>query len=131
MSPAQEIAFLLAIEGFGVVGAMSGWSISISGEPAEPATAITIYDTGGQAPETDEMDVLRPTFQVRVRGPKYSDAYEKQKAVRKFLTKHAPVVIATVQCIQFVMTSEIMSLGRDDNDRHVLTANYEAIRLDA
>lgn len=140
MSPAFLIAKYLAANGVGLFpnpgGAPIGagpWEIAFSREPASPDMAVTIYDTGGSEPDTDALDLLNPTFQVRVRGPKtaqgYADAYAKQEVIRDLLILPAPVVQGTAHFIGIAMTSDILSIGRDDNDRHLLTANYRAIKL--
>jgi hypothetical protein len=127
-SPAHDLALHLAGLGIGTFGADSGWSINVSTEPAEPDTVITLYDTGGDEPDTDELDLLRPTFQVRVRGDDYPVVYSKQEAIRDALILPGRIETADSVFLGIFMTSDILAIGRDDNDRHLLTANYRSIR---
>lgn len=133
MSPAHLIALYLAASGVGTFGGEAGWSINVSREPVKPFTAITLYDTGGDGPDTDELDWLRPTFQVRVRGTDYPDAYAKQEEIRDLLALPQPITVTHLgkeyEFIGVVMQSDILAIGRDDNDRHLLTANYRAIKV--
>jgi len=122
-SPALSIAQYLAAQGFGVFAAESGWSIHVASEPEKPDTCITVYDTGGEEPDTDQLD-RRPTFQVRVRGPNYQDAYAKISSILDFLM-HAPAVTLNgTRYAAFAPTSDVASIGKDDNNRHVLTVNF-------
>jgi hypothetical protein len=130
MSPAHLIALYLAAQGAGVFAADTGWSINAGGEPPSPDTAITIYDTGGASPDTDEQDLLRPAFQVRVRAASYPAAYAKQEAIRDLLIlPQGDLVQGTARFIGVFATSDILAIGRDETDRYLLTANYQAIKL--
>ena len=52
-SPAYSVARYLEANGFGVFGAPAGWSINVAAEPEAPDAAITVYDTGGEATDTE------------------------------------------------------------------------------
>jgi len=129
LSPAHLLALYLAANGQGTFGGSSKWSINVSREPVAPAEAVTLYDTGGDGPDTDELDLLNSTFQVRVRSGNYAEAYAKQEAIRDLLILPAPIVQGTAEFIGIVMTSDILAIGRDENDRHILTANYRATKV--
>jgi hypothetical protein len=122
-SPAYSVAQHLAANGFGVFAASSGWSINAGSEPATPDTAITVFDTGGEEPDTDQRD-RRPTLQVRVRGPSYDDAYTKIDDIAYFLANARPVVLDGTRFVGFSITSDIAGLGKDDNNRHQFTVNF-------
>ena len=40
---------------------------AVGTEASSPDTTVTLYDTGGEGPDTDELDIERQTIQVRVR----------------------------------------------------------------
>ncbi len=126
-SPAVDLAKYIAARGVGTWAADSGWSINVASEPASPETAITFYDTSGGEPDTDELDVFRPSFQVRVRSSNYQDAYAKQVAIRDLLI-YDPIETDDYLFSLIVMTSDILPLGRDANNRHLLVANYRSRR---
>lgn len=128
ISPADDIARKLAALSVGTLGGAAKWSISINTEPLSPAEAITVYDTGGGEPDTDEQDLFNPTFQVRVRTPSFPEAYAKQEAIRDLLILSDPLVTTTSTFVGIAMSSDILSLGKDDGNRFILVANYRAIR---
>lgn len=127
-SPAHDLALFLAAQGVGQFGSQSIWSINVSREPASPDGTITLYDTGGEGPDTDELDLLRGTIQVRVRSLDFPAAYTKHEEIRDLLILSQPINTGESIFIGIFMTSDILSVGRDDNDRHILTANYRALR---
>lgn len=124
-SPAYDIAQYLASQGVGVFGGSSAWSINVSREPASPDDCITLYDTGGAGLDTDDRDIDRVSFQVRVRSFDYLSARAMQVAIRDLLLID-PGVAAGGNLYTISQESNIMHIGRDENDRQILTANYLA-----
>lgn len=130
MSVAHHIALYLASQSVGIFGGNSGWSINVSREPTSPNDAITVYDTGGAGPDTDELDIGQNTFQVRVRSASYTSAYSKQKQIQALLLSTSGIVSSGVRYLVNVET-DVLHIGRDDNDRQILTANYRALSQSA
>lgn len=127
-SPADDLAGFLESKGIGSRRATAGWNISVGTEPAAPTTAVTLYDTGGGAPDTGELDVFNPTVQVRVRGNSYPEAYAKANDVMKALIL-APVMTLNGSRYAFIVAeTDILSLGKDENDKDIFTANFRAMR---
>lgn len=127
-SPSHDLALYLDSLGIGTFAGTVGWSINVSREPVAPVDAITIYDTGGLEADTDELDLMQPTFQVRVRSLNFPNAYAKHEAIRDALILPGRLVTADSAYVAVNMNTDIIDLGRDDNDRHILVANYRAIR---
>ena len=127
-SPAHDLALYLETQSVGTFGGSSGWSINVSREPELPDTAITLYDTGGPGPTDDDQDQWESTVQVRVRSRDYAAAFAKHEAIRDLFVLPAPIIGETTRFSGITMTSDILALGRDDNDRHLLTANYQVLR---
>lgn len=127
-SPAHDLALYLQAQGVGTFGGANAWSISVGREPVSPPEAVTLYDTGGAEPDTDELSDKLPTFQVRVRGPAFPAVYAKQEAIRDLLIMPEPIVTATSRFVGIQMSSDIIDIGRDDGDRFILVANYRARR---
>lgn len=128
-SPAYELAQYLVGHGVGAFAADAGWSIAVSIEPARPDTTITLYDEAGEGPDTDELDIQRDGVRIRVRSPKgdaFLEAYAKHEEIRDLLIEDAPIVTGNSYFIGVKMTSGIAGQGKDDNERHVLVAFYEA-----
>lgn len=128
MSAAYDIARHIGVQGLGQWAATSGWGIYCAEEPAAPDSVITVYDTGGRDPLLYGEDVRQPTIQVRVRSHSYLDAYAKHRAIADAMHQIFGRVIDTHFYVGVWMTGDIISLGRDGNDRYRLTANYQITR---
>lgn len=122
-SPAYSVAQLLESEGLGTIAGNAGWSIAVAAEPASPDTTITVYDTGGIEPDTDQLD-RRPSFQVRVRAHNYIAASDKINEVIDALHAQSGVELNGTRFSSFEMLSDVVSLGKDDNERFILTVNF-------
>lgn len=123
-SPAHDLAVYLASRG---IGTFPG-TISVHAEPADPPDVITLYDTGGSEPDTDELDLMRPTFQVRVRTLDPVAGYQTQETIRNLLMLQGRIVTQDSVFVMITPSSDIANLGRDDNNRFLTTLNYNAIR---
>jgi hypothetical protein len=122
-SPAYELALRLEALGVGVFGT----SIHVGTEPEAPDECVTLYDTGGLEPDTDEMDIRRPTIMVKVRSLSYLTAYQRQEQI-KALFFATPFLTATSRFSAVILASDFISVGQDDNKRHAFTANYRCMR---
>lgn len=127
-SPAHQIALKIAAAGHGTFAGNSGWSVSVGTAPDSPDDTITVYDTGGNGPDTDELDLLNPFFQVRVRAFEYADAYTKQESIQSTLKAIASEVLDTHRWVFVNVSSDIAHIGNDDSDRVLLVCNYQAMR---
>lgn len=122
-SVADAIAGLLEQEDF-----TQSWRIAVSEEPAEPNNTITVYDTGGNPPIQTDVNLREPTIQVRVRGGHYPTAIEMQNKIHGFLSvDNVGHITSGMRIVGVWLQSDIMSIGRDDNNRHITTANYRVI----
>jgi len=136
-SPAVELAQYVADELGYVFGGNSDWSFHATREPAEPANVVTFYDTDGRDPLViDGAEILQPAIQVRARSFDYLEAYEVQKAVYDVLQQPGLAEldtdlareIGTGRYIGINLAGDIIAIGRDDNDRQLVVANYTLIR---
>lgn len=123
-SPAHDIAAYLADQGVGALLGASQWAINFNGEQASPADTITVYDTGGGSPDTDELDIDQVAFQVRVRATNATDGWVKHRQVRDFLIFSQPLVCDTSVFSLIVQVSDFGTIGTDQSGRHIMTANY-------
>lgn len=122
-SPAYDIAMLLQSEGVGSFGSSSGWSIAVGSEPMSPHTTITLYDTGGLEPDTEQLD-RRPSFQIRVRGHDYLAARSKMEEAIGILQAKTGVTLNGTRYLSFELQSDVVCLGKDDSERFLFTANF-------
>lgn len=129
-STAHDIALYLEAQGFGTFAGTTSWAINVSREPNSPDDAITVYDTGGGEALPD-ITLYEPTIQVRVRSQSYTDAYAKAEAIRDLLILPTTRTLGASSDTFYIgiwLQSDILSIGRDDNDRHLLTTNYRIQR---
>lgn len=86
MMPSGHIKDLLVTAGVGVFASQSDWGIYLGVQPDKPGRCITIYDSGGNAPEPSLL-LSYPSVQVRVRGNvgDYLVAGDKIRAVQNAL----------------------------------------------
>lgn len=140
-TPAVELAQYIAAAGIGAgpFGGDGAWSVHVSREPLAPDDVVTVYDTGGaDAVVVDAgADMRRPSIQVRVRGTDYLEAAELLGAIRDLLVQPEGAALAagaleraigTHWYVSIGLVGDIVSLGRDDNDRQRLVANFAIIR---
>lgn len=132
--PSADIKDLLVTAGIGVFAGTSStaYSINISQEPPFPTvphTAITIYDTGGTAPNARFL-LDHPTVQIRIRGNPndYQAAYLKALDVKDALLGIPQSTVNGVRYVGIWQDSDLISLGNDDNDRPIIVANFRIVR---
>jgi hypothetical protein len=124
-SPAKDIADKLQALVIGTFGT----NIFVSEEPKNPNDCVTIYDTGGSGDAAfADIELYQPTIQVRVRNKTYPLAYAKQEQIRDALIIPITFTINSAVYLGIWLQSDIISLGRDDNNRYILTANYRIER---
>lgn len=127
-SPAHDTAlFLVAASVAGGFGAGSwSWPVFVGREPLVPDNVITAYDTGGGPAIL--YDLREPTVQVRVRANSYALGWEKANAAFSALV--TPVTPATTDgvTLQWSATSDVLYLGRNDDDDPLFTCNFQLLR---
>lgn len=126
----------VGVGGFpGTTGATgTGWTIFKGFSPPSPHRQITLYETGGFAPE-EMTDLDRPGFQVVVRGSRdidvaaaYSSARTKLDSIFTTLHGLATQTINSRYYPVMFAQGDALSLGKDENDRPMLAQNYFAVR---
>lgn len=129
-SPAHDVATHLNALGLGGFPATGSWPIYVNAEPATPDQTITVYDTGGNGPEDGDQDVIEAPFQIRVRvvNTAAAAAYTKLAAIRTALLAARGYAGDGVVHSFYVMETDVISLGTDENNRHIRVANYRVHR---
>lgn len=126
-----DIARWLAGQGdLGPLDGSSDWSVHHVAEPDRPDNVVTVLDTMGAEPDTDEMDIFRPTFQVRGRGLIYPEVHRRMETIRDLLIgSRSGIVCETSRFFLIVLSSDILPLGRiGDRQLWVLVMNFRAQR---
>lgn len=126
-SAAHDIALYLV----DAVGLTFGSNLFVASEPQAPDDCTTIYDYPGGSPDTDQMDVRLPNFQVRTRSLSFEEANERQEQILGALISDPNEFEAgTSRFSVVVLNTDVSSLGRDGNGRFILVASYRARRTE-
>ena len=127
-SPAVDIANKIRSDGFGGIVNKAGWAISATREPAKPLNVITLYDTGGSPPDTDEQDILLQSVQARVRAKEYPEGYAAIRSIVTGLTLSRSFSAEAGRYLSIKCISGPMNIGRAEaSDAFLLTANFEVL----
>jgi hypothetical protein len=111
-----------AIANAGLTGGATGWTLCKSFEPATPDKTVTVYETGGAAPDQTPGEAHDfPTFQVRVRGA----AMGYDAARTKLAAVYAALNDVTISNYVYVFSrGGAISLGYDENNRPRIVMNF-------
>ncbi len=123
--PSSDIATFLAAQGAGTIGT----DIFVGMEPSEPDATITVYDTGGIAPNPKFLRD-EPQVQVRIRGAvnDYQNAWIKAQETKDILLGAQPQILNGTDYVLFVQIGEMIALGRDENNRPLIVSNWQLVR---
>ena len=134
ISPAAIIANYLKDE----LGYTLGSDLFVGKEPVSPDNCVTIYDTGGRDPlhtlcPDTTTNVWRPSIQVRVRNTSYPAAYKILDTIAKLLPTITAYKITSTDSghtladiiNQVIVRTAIVPLGQDENNRAILTQNFD------
>ena len=107
-----------------------GTNLFISFEPDSPNRCLTIIDSGGYDPEVASQ-YEKPTVQIRSRDKagQYRRAYATLKTIVDLLHGNRFTVNSTMYV--FWQQGDIITLGKDEKNRDVLTANMRIHRTPA
>jgi len=123
MSVINDIAIYLQANGIGTIGT----DIFLGYQPESPNNSITLYETGGYA--LDLAGFLRyPTLQIMVRNTSYSAARTKIDSIIALMHRTVNTTINSTRYCSIYTTSDATSLGKDDQNRSLLSVNFELTR---
>ncbi len=127
----SDIMGILQTAGVGTIGATAGWRINGFAESdgaSIPDTLITIYPTGGVAPNP-RWRLDRPSIQARIRGTigGFDTPYAKAEAVRDALLGIDRLTVVVGVLVSVTMLSDIIGLGPDSNNRPIFVVNFNLI----
>lgn len=127
----EGIKDLLVAAGVGVFQPSAGptdWHITISRMRDKPNKMIVVYDHGGLAPEPG-LDINYPAIQIAVRGEPdgYKDAHTKARRIKDVLLGLPRTEVNGDIWASVVMTSDVIPLGYDDNERPEFSLNFQLI----
>lgn len=100
--------------------------IYIASEPSTPDAVITLYNTGGEAPNPKWL-LDFTGLQARSRANDYETAYDNLQDVFDLLLGRPAFTQNTTRYTGILASSGIMDIGRDDNERRILVCNFRLI----
>lgn len=116
---AIDLANFLQAHGFGQIGQ----DLFVSFQPPEPDDCITVYDTGGYAPDI-EVPLRDPTCQVLVRSTDYPVAMERAQGIYNLLHAKSNFAIGGYWVYLARAEHEPTPIGPDENGRPEITLNF-------
>lgn len=108
-----------------IVGGATGWVCYKGFQQPAPDKQVTILETGG----VDPLNVMgglnagRPSFMIMVRGEQHD--YSQVRA--KIAEIGAALHFYTVNARFMRISGSFISLGEDENGRHLMTLNFDTI----
>lgn len=125
-SAAHAIAVYLDGLSIATFRTSTGWRLSIGNEPTEPPNCVTVYDTGGEGWDTDQLDITTDTVQVRIRAVNYIDACEKCNEIEQAL-KRATFVHEGKNYFSIRQMGGKNHIGFNDQNRTLVTLNFDCL----
>lgn len=132
--PSELIKDTLVHDGY-TFGGSGDWHLWIGKEPASPDRSVTIYDSGGLAPNPRWM-IDYPSIQIRIRGGQndYKVAGNKAQEIRnRLIGRESYDAYGTNsdgskdRIIAINGTGDIAFIGYDDNSRPAFVFNLALI----
>lgn len=132
-SPAAELAQYLEDEGVGTFPADAAWSINVSRMPDKPDRAILLRDEAAGEPLSYELELRARTVTVTIRGDDYGVMATKFDEIFRLLcqTDEDPPSTRTIGDGRYIgiwLDSDMIDLGRDDNDRFRVAGTFRINR---
>lgn len=116
-APSIGVKDILVSSGVGVFLPTTGtWTVYVSKTPPEPDRTITVYDSGGTAPNPRWL-LDRPDVSVIVRGKTYSETYDKAKQIKDVLLGRDAGTINGDRWLGIIQLAEIVFAGYDEKER--------------
>lgn len=111
-----------------VTSLVFGTDIFISTMPGEPDNCVCLYDTGGFSQE--QYGYEKPTIQIRVRNKSYLNGYNQARDL-KYLISTGDYNNSDINGTRYILiknSSDILYLGKDENNRFQFTINFQIHR---
>lgn len=114
----------------GIAGGSTDWNIFEEYLPNKPDKAVVINSTGGLSQEVN-FDLSYPSIQIRIRGKRglqgQRDARAKAKEIKNIMHT-GNFTMGTIGYAYCLAEGDILSLGRDQNNRQQYSLNFQTAR---
>lgn len=106
----------------------TGWTLKYRGLSPSPARQMAVSLTGGFQQE-GQAPINRPTFQVLVRGSSADGAGLETQVGRMVSALNCQsTLFSTWVWVDLQLQGDVQSLGWDENQRPLYSANFAALR---
>jgi hypothetical protein len=129
-TPAEDIKDLLSRD----LGFVEGKDLYIGLEPAAPDAVVTLFDIHGRVSQLvydPQYQLERPSIQIRVRGLKYKETWERLRKVVVYLESAYNITINNSRYLMFYLDWGLGLLDQDMNNRWRFYCNVETKRTEA
>lgn len=130
-APSEDIKDIL--EGESALGLTFATDLFISEIPGGvTGQCVCVNDSGGDMPEL-QYNYERPALQVLVRSARgeYLTGHELAQSIRDVLIGTYNYTINGARYILIKCSSDVLSVGLDDNQRSLFSVNFEIHRTEA
>lgn len=126
--PSEDARSLLIAAGVVSSTPTADWAVHIGREPKTPNKVVTIYDTGGRAPNPKWL-LDYPNIQVKVRGAPngYAEARLKAIRIKDELLGITSLDVNGNRWVSVTMAGDITLIGYDENERPMFAINFRLI----
>ena len=126
--PSEHVKDYLVTKGY-TFGGTDNWALYIGKQPENPDRVITIYDSGGLAPDP-KWTLLYPSVQLRIRGDQqgYKDTALEARKLRDYLIGVPSYTASnTDRIVSITGIGDIAHTGWDDKNRPDFVFNLRMI----
>ena len=129
-SPSKDIVDILEADSdFSALIPSDGELVFYSQMPDGIEPCVSIHDTGGFDEESG-YDYQKPTIQILARASTYDLVYELAYTAKKALHNMVNTIVNSTRYVSIWSMSDILSLGTDENKKHLVTVNFRIHRAD-
>jgi hypothetical protein len=110
-----------------------GTDLFLATMPETPDVIVTVYENAGNKPEmtmgSSPWAIDRPLIQVICRGSRqdYPTARDKAETIRAILAAVKDTTISTIKIMRIESQGSVIPLGEDDNQRPMISMNFECM----
>lgn len=125
----EAIGDYLASNGYGT----QGTDLFLAVMPESPDECIAVYENVGNTPSftmgSDPWAIDRPVIQVICRAGRgdYPTARNNAQAIRELLGAVVDTTISTIPIMRIQSQGSIIPMGEDENQRPMVSANFECM----
>jgi hypothetical protein len=96
--------------------------------PTEPVEMLVVTDTGGPAPVLQEENLRLSSAQLLTRTEVYETGWGRLNSLIPQIVSFQNYVDGDDRIVGIYLTTDILALGRDEQDRFLFSVNFNLMR---